>query len=85
MKFLTLIHCWWFGCEQHPQDPTPPDQASCMHCGEYVDYADMVGDTRHNRFKDFIQRFSWRRIWPVKCCDCGHRFKCDLNKDHIPF
>jgi hypothetical protein len=76
---MNLI-CWYFGCEQHPQDPSPPEVAYCWRCNRYVDYGDTVGDTRHNRFKSWL-----KGLWPRKCQDCGHRFKCDESVDHIPF
>lgn len=52
-RMVVRLRCWWYGHEQHPQDPTPPDEATCMHCGGYVPYGDMVGDTRHNRTMDW--------------------------------
>ena len=79
------LRCWWFGCEQHPQDPSPPDSVSCMHCGGYVEYSHLVGDTRHSRFMESCARFSWRMLFPRKCVDCGHRYKCDETVDHLPF
>lgn len=57
-----------------------------MHCGEWVSYGDMVGDTRHQRLKDALYYWGYRFWWPKKCDDCGRRWrKCDLNIDHIPF
>ena len=79
------IRCWWFGCEQHQQDPSPPDNALCIHCGEYIEYSDLVGDTRHSRFKEFCARFSWRRLFPKRCPDCGRRYRHDESVDHLPF
>ena len=86
-RLVSRLWCWWFGCESHPQDPAPPEYAHCMRCDECVTYGDMVGDTRHNRFKDWLRRHSWRRLWPKKCADCGNRFKCDESVEHddIPF
>ena len=79
------IRCWWFGCERHQQDPSPPDNTHCMHCGKWIEYSDLVGDTRHNRFKEFCARFSLRRLFPKRCPDCGRRYKHDESIDHIPF
>jgi len=79
------LHCWWFGCEPHPQDQSPPDSMNCMYCGGYVEYGDFVGDTRHYHFLAFCERFSWRRLFPKRCPDCGHWYKCDENISHIPF
>ena len=79
------IRCWWFGCEPHPQDPTDPEFLECMHCDEIISYGDMVGDTRHNRFKEWCNYYLFRKWWPEKCSSCGHRFKCDDDVDHIPF
>ena len=79
------IRCWWFGCDRHPQDFSPPNQVSCMFCGECISYSDLVGDTRHYRFMNFLSKFSPRRLFPARCPDCGHRYKCDDKIDHIPF
>lgn len=77
------LYCWWFGCEPHPQDPS--EYPSCIRCGYDVSYGDMVGDSRHQRAKDFMYR-AWRTIWPKKCSACGRRYKpCDESIDHIPF
>jgi hypothetical protein len=59
-----------------------------MHCGEYVPYSDMVGDTRHNRAIDSLHRVWWHIVgrWlPHKCPACGERFKCKTDCDGIPF
>lgn len=59
-----------------------------MHCGDYVPYGDMVGDTRHNRAIDQWHRFTWailRRWLPHKCPACGKRGKCADDCDGIPF
>ena len=85
-KWLIIkLRCWWLGCEQHEQDPSPANEARCQHCNELVSYGDMVGDTRYRRSMTFLDQFSPRRLWPKKCSDCGHRFKCDENTPHIPF
>jgi hypothetical protein len=63
--------CWWFGCAPHPQDPAPPDELTCMHCGMNVPYGDLVGDTRHNRTMDWLRYWMWRRWIPAKCPACG--------------
>lgn len=78
------IKCWWFGCEPHPQDPSPPEFLMCDRCGENVSYGDLVGDTRHERFKAWVKYYFFRKWWPEKCKSCGRRFKpCD--DDCIPF
>ena len=82
-RIVARLRCWWFGHEQHPQDSAPPEEAACMHCGDYVPYADMVGDTRHNRLKDWLG--AWRRWLPAKCPACGARFGHRDNCDGIPF
>lgn len=76
--------CWWFGCERHPQDWAPPDTSSCFRCGEYVEYSDLVGDTRHYRFMERLRAIG-RFFYRPKCPDCGRRFGCDESVDHIPF
>jgi len=83
---VSRLRCWWLGCEPHPQDPAPPDFLECQHCGEIVDYGDLVGDTRYNRFKAWCYYWLFRRWCPVKCGDCGRRWRdCDDAIDHIPF
>lgn len=82
---VVRLRCWWYGHEQHPQDPTPPDEATCMHCGDYVPYGDMVGDTRHNRTMDWLRYWMWRRWLPEKCPACGARYGHRGNCDGIPF
>lgn len=76
------LHCWWFGCQKHPQDPAPVEFVACFRCGECIDYSDLVGDTRHYRAMQMLARFNPRRLWPRKCIDCGRRFKCDETIDH---
>lgn len=83
--FVRRLRCWWFGCVMHPQDWSPPDAAHCVDCGEIISYSDLVGDTRYSRFVAFCARFSWRRLFPQKCIDCGRRYRCDETVDHIPF
>lgn len=79
------LYCWWFGCCQHDQDPTPPEYATCFRCGESVSYAHMVGDTPHGAFMAGF-RDAVRCIFPRKCPDCGRRYRaCDESVDHIPF
>ena len=72
------ILCWWFGCK--PQSEHAPDWSAppCRRCGGWVDYADLVGDTRHERLKAWL--FGW---WPRKCKDCGKRF--GNHDDCLPF
>jgi hypothetical protein len=82
------LSCWWFGHEQHPQDSAPPDEATCMHCGEPVSYSDLVGDTRHTRFCNALRLLWWRAVgrWlPHKCPMCGGRYGCKDDCDGIPF
>ncbi|MFQ6333225.1 hypothetical protein [Methylophilus sp. 3sh_L] len=86
-KFILKMRCWLFGCEAHPQEYCHSDDHlfTCIHCGEEASYSDMVGDTRINRFKSWINYWLFRKWWPVKCSDCGHRFGCDESVDHVPF
>lgn len=82
---LCVLRCWWFGHEQHPQDLAPPDYATCMHCGEYMSYGEMVGDTRHNRMVDWLRHSLYRRWVPAKCAACGSLFRHRNACDGIPF
>ena len=79
------LHCWWFGCESHPQDPAPPEYLECARCGGIVPYSDAVEDTRHNRFKGWANYWLLRKWIPKKCPDCGGRWSHDDSIDHIPF
>ena len=84
-RLVVRLRCWWYGHEPHPMDTAPPDETTCAHCGEYVPYSDMVGDTRHNRTVGCMRYWLWRRWMPEKCAACGawlgHRDNCD----GIPF
>lgn len=78
------LHCWWFGCERHEQDPRAVDEVTCVRCDELISYADLVGDTRHYRFVKAIKR--WIPRWPSKCPNCGARFGRHRGTDcDIPF
>lgn len=77
--------CWWFGCEEDPQDPAPPTYTHCVRCGELVSYSDLVGDTRHYRFSTAARYWLLRKWWPHRCGFCGHRYTCNESVDHIPF
>ena len=79
---MNKLYCWWCGCASHPQDPSPPDELTCKRCGEFVTYADLVGDTPYYRMMDQINYV--KSLWR-KCPDCGRRFGHDNNVDHIPF
>lgn len=79
------LRCWWFGHEQHPHDSAPPDQATCMHCGEYVPYRDMVSYTRHTRLVSALRYWLWRRWVPVRCIACGGLFRHRADCDRLPF
>lgn len=82
--YIMGIRCWWLGHEKHPDD-YDPEHAQCIHCGDHVSYADLVGDTRHNRFKEWCNYYFFRKWWSAKCSSCGHRFKHDESNEHIPF
>lgn len=80
---LNNLRCWWFGCESDPQDPAPPEHAECMHCGQIVGYESMAVITRYNKTKEFLNYCLFRRWWPARCSDCGHRF--GSHEDCLPF
>jgi hypothetical protein len=86
-RFVSRARCWWFGCEEHPQEccHSDADMFTCLHCGEEVSYSDLVGDTRHNRAKAWAHYWLWRKWWPYKCADCGGRWRHDEGIDHLPF
>lgn len=84
---LERLLCWWFGCApdyeamRHDCECVP-----CERCGAHdTTYADMVGDTRHNRTMDWLRYWLWRRWLPAKCPACGERFGCRGDCDGIPF
>lgn len=59
MNHLNRLACWWFGCipnwKYQPYIGDP--RISCTRCNAPdTSYADQVGDTRHNRFKDHVAR-----------------------------
>lgn len=82
---VVRLRCWWLGCEQHPQDPAPPDYSLCMHCGDAVPYGNMVGDTRYNRVMGWLRYWMWRRWMPEKCHACGARYGHRGDCDGLPF
>ena len=78
-RVFVKIKCWWFGCIQHPQDPTPIEHATCMHCDGEVSYSDMVGYSRHNLAKEWIRYWVFRRWFPKRCEEChetGEKCHC---------
>jgi len=94
-RIVNCFLCWWFGCKPDNENAVfDTDEYSygwrtpCMRCHiTDVDYADLVGDTKYNRFKTWFNYYLYRKWWPEKCVDCGHRYKCDENimHDTIPF
>jgi hypothetical protein len=56
-----------------------------MHCGEYVPYGDMVGDTRHGRMMERLRYWHPLRWLPRRCAACGAMFGHRGDCDGIPF
>ena len=83
------ILCWWFGCQpdkEEYQNAPLGYPLACKRCDCLPDYADLVGDTKHNRFKKNLSYWLFRKWIPAKCEYCGRRWrKCDESIDHIPF
>lgn len=86
---IKRLVCWWFGCDpdyEHTCMLSANYVVPCKRCGAHdTDYADRVGDTRHNNFVRWICR-----LLPRKCCVCGKRWrKCADDAAHedadIPF
>ena len=77
--------CWWFGCEHDPDDPAPVEYVTCIRCGESIDYADLVGDTRHNRTMEWLGYWFFRKWLPAQCVCCKRRFWHSDDCDGIPF
>jgi len=76
LQLLARGRCWWFGCDpsgEHHYDYGHEEyRQHCGRCGCLdVDYADLIGDTRHRRFVRWITApVRWLRPTP-KCKDCG--------------
>lgn len=86
---LKRLICWWTGCDpdysaQFYDHDSGWSEPPCRRCGaEFVSYADCIGETRHNRFKDACHYWLLRKWIPAKCPDCGsRRGPCD---NCIPF
>jgi hypothetical protein len=82
MKLINKLICWFFGCIWDQQDTAPLEYLECKRCGGFVQYSDMIGDTRHNRLKEYLLHF-FRIFVPGKCIDCGKRYGDHSNC--IPF
>jgi len=90
-RLVSNFLCWWFGCDpdydedrDHPCGLSPNYVVPCRRCGAHdTDYADRVGDTRHNRLRHWLRYWLFRRWWPERCCDCGKRF--GNHYDCLPF
>jgi hypothetical protein len=85
---MTKIACWWFGCKPDPENAHDTEYGyivPCCRCGaQDTTYADQVGDTRHNRAKEWAHYWLFRRWIPAKCKDCGRRSTCEECGD-LPF
>lgn len=88
-QLVAPIVCWWFGCKpdykaiEYSYDY---HRVPCERCGaEDVCDADQLGDTKHQRLKDWANYWLWRRWWPAKCYDCGKRFGDHSKCDELPF
>lgn len=85
---LARLLCWWFGHRpdmESVQDAYDYSTVPCDRCGQDLSYDDMVGQSRHERAKDWLGYWAWRRWVPGPCPACGGRFKCKENCDGIPF
>lgn len=80
---MKRLICWWFGCRpsknSHFDYECDGWMTPCTRCGSAdVDYADMVGETRHRRFIEFCRRWLLFGWVPRRCRDCGeYPSKCD--------
>jgi hypothetical protein len=88
---MKRLICWWFGCEPDYEavyyDTNREGWSEAVPCKRCdapdTSYADRVGDTRHNRLKQWLHSWLFRRWCPAKCGDCGkRRSEC---RDCIPF
>jgi hypothetical protein len=70
--------CWWFGCKPdfgHSCELSPNYVVPCKRCGvPDTEYADRVGDTRHNAAIGWLRYWLLRRWVPARCNDCGRRY-----------
>lgn len=77
---MKRIICWWFGCKTNDNRDYFADHESCVRCGaEDISYADLVGDTKHNRLRWFFAYWFFRKWIPMKCVTCGKRFGDHYN------
>lgn len=83
LQLLARVWCWWFGCDPSGEHHYEEYHQHCGRCGCLdVDYADLIGDTRHRRFVRWITTpVRWLKRTP-KCGVCGlPQDRCDC----IPF
>lgn len=73
MNFVRL-RCWWNGCEQHPQDPSPVEEVRCQWCGDLLQYYDLIkiSGMRYRLFLLF-EKYRMRFTPKHKCKLCGLR------------
>lgn len=68
------LRCWWFGCDPDLEKPVD-EPIPCLRCGAHdVTYDVLVGDTRHNRAKDFLRYWLLRKWFPERCPCCKKRY-----------
>lgn len=87
------IRCWFLGCPVIKNVMREEDE-QCKHCGRfrvpfaYTGYYNVL-DPIHKRIWSFFKYEIWYRlrsiIYPIKCMQCGHRYKHDKSVDHLPF
>lgn len=86
MNWLARPLCWWFGCRPDFHAQPYGDAVPCDRCGAWdTSYEDRIGYTRHNRLKEWLAYWLWRKWIPVKCRACNQRFGHDPDCDGIPF
>lgn len=88
MKILKRIYCWWFGHKTRNGADGYNGYSfiwMCSRCEKELYYHDMVCDSLHENVGNSVRYWLFRKWFPVKCSDCGHRYKCDDSKPHIPF
>lgn len=72
--FIEKAVCWWFGCVPD-YSKSDNNAISCKRCHIHeCSYSDIVGDTRHKRFIEFLEAYFVRWWLPKKCTDCGKRY-----------
>ena len=76
--------CWAFGHVPCYNAYSEPIQCKRCDCGD-IPYEELVCDSRYARLIESVRYYGFRKWWPRKCRECGHRWRCDDSVSHVPF